>query len=215
MQDLRINEIFFSIQGESSRAGLPTSFIRLSGCPLRCAYCDTEYAFKGGKRFSVDSIIDEVKKNPTKYITVTGGEPLAQLGCLPLMDSLCEQGFKVSLETSGAFDISKVDKRVMVVMDLKTPDSKESAKNLWSNIDHLKIDDQIKFVICSREDYLWSKKVITEHKLDTKASLLMSSSWQQQSLSELANWILEDGLNVRFQTQLHKVIWPNSFGPGV
>ena len=215
MQSLRINEIFFSIQGESTRAGLPTSFVRLSGCPLRCTYCDTEYAFKGGERSSINDVIDTLKKKPTKYVTVTGGEPLAQQACIPFLKELSEQGFMVSLETSGAFDISEVDPRVMVVMDLKTPDSNECSKNLFSNIQYLKLSDQIKFVICSRADYVWAKKIILDENLEIKVALLMSPSWEQQSLSDLANWMLEDGLNVRFQTQLHKVIWPNSFGPGV
>jgi 7-carboxy-7-deazaguanine synthase len=215
MQQLRINEIFFSIQGESTRSGLPTSFIRLSGCPLRCLYCDTEYAFKGGDRMSIDSIIEAVKKNPTKYITVTGGEPLAQAPCIDLMSQLAELGYYVSLETSGAFDVSKVDPRVMLVMDLKTPDSGEESKNLFSNLSCLKRTDQIKFVICSQKDYLWSKDIIEEHQLADKVDVLMSASWGAQDLSQLANWILEDGLQVRFQAQLHKVIWPNNFGPGV
>lgn len=215
MQDLRINEIFYSLQGESSRAGLPTTFIRLSGCPLRCTYCDTEYAFKGGERLSIESVIDKVSAFPAKYITVTGGEPLAQPACFPLLSALVERGFKVSIETSGAFDISMINKNVMVVMDLKTPDSNECAKNLMSNIQHLKKNDEIKFVICSRSDYEWAKQVIKDEQLEEKVSLLISASWGEQPLSDLADWVLEDGLMIRFQTQLHKVIWPNSFGPGV
>lgn len=215
MQQLRINEIFFSIQGESTRAGLPTSFIRLSGCPLRCTYCDTEYAFKGGKRMTIDSIMEEIAQYPTKYVTVTGGEPLAQNLCIDLLYQLVEAGYLVSIETSGAFDVSKVDPRVMLVMDLKTPDSGEEKKNLFSNLAYLKPTDQIKFVICSEKDYQWSKELIIEHQLTSKVELLFSASWGEQSLSELANWILADGLEVRFQAQLHKVIWPNSFGPGV
>ncbi len=215
MQQLRINEMFFSIQGESSRAGLPTSFIRLSGCPLRCLYCDTEYAFKGGERLSIDSVLNTIKQNPTKYITVTGGEPLAQPLCIDLLKTLSDEGYKVSLETSGAFDISKVDKRVLIVMDLKTPASGEEGKNLFSNLEHLKNTDEIKFVICDRNDYLWSKDLINDHNLNQQFTVLMSPEANNQPLADLANWILEDGLDVRFQTQLHKVIWPESFGPGV
>ena len=215
MKDLRINEIFYSIQGESSRAGLPTTFIRLSGCPLRCTYCDTEYAFKGGDRLSIEAILKQVKSYPARYVTVTGGEPLAQPAAITLMTALVEAGFKVSIETSGAFDITPIDNSVMVVMDLKTPDSNESSKNLMSNIKQLKKTDEVKFVICSRKDYDWAKQVIIDEKLEDKVALLMSSSWGQLPLSELANWILEDGLAIRFQTQLHKVIWPDSFGPGV
>lgn len=215
MQQLRINEIFFSIQGESVRAGIPTTFIRLSGCPLRCTYCDTEYAFKGGKRYSIDALVEEAKNYPTKYITISGGEPLAQKDCWPLMTALCDEGFEVSLETSGAFDIADVDPRVMIVMDLKTPASNEEDKNLYSNIPLLKSTDQIKFVICDREDYLWSKALIKTQELEDKVCLLMSPEWENQSLRSLANWILEDGLKVRYQVQLHKVIWPNSYGPGV
>lgn len=215
MQQLRINEIFFSIQGESVNAGLPTSFVRLSGCPLRCTYCDTEYAFKGGQRMSIDEIVAKVKAYATPYVTVTGGEPLAQPLSLTLMQQLCDLGFHVSIETSGAFDISEIDKRVMVVMDLKTPSSGEVTKNLFSNLAHLKHTDQIKFVIGTQADYLWARDLICEHALEKRCQLLFSPSWEQQSLSELANWILEDGLMVRFQVQLHKVIWPNSYGPGV
>lgn len=214
MQQLRINEIFFSIQGESVRSGLPTTFIRLSGCPLRCTYCDTEYAFKGGDRMSIDSIIEAVKKNPTKYVTVTGGEPLAQAQSLELMHQLVELGYLVSIETSGAFDVSKVDPRVMLVMDLKTPDSGEESKNLFSNLAHLKPTDQIKFVICSQRDYEWSRELIKEYQLSDKVELLMSASWGAQDLSQLAKWILDDGLQLRFQAQLHKVIWPDC-GAGV
>lgn len=215
MQQLRINEIFFSIQGESSRAGLPTAFIRLSGCPLRCLYCDTEYAFKGGKRQTIEEIMTAVKAYPAKYITVTGGEPLAQATCHQLLSRLADEGYLVSLETSGAFNIAEVDERVMVVMDLKTPGSGEVDKNLFSNLALLKPTDQIKFVICNQADYQWAKELMLEHQLHKKVEVLMSASWQQQSLRDLANWIIDDGLEVRFQTQLHKVIWPDSFGPGV
>ncbi len=215
MQQLRINEIFFSIQGESTRAGLPTTFIRLSGCPLRCHYCDTKYAFKGGDRYTISQLIENISAYPTKYVTVSGGEPLAQPGCIELLSELCEQGYQVSIETSGAFDISAIDERVLIVMDLKTPASGEVDKNLFSNLSYLKSSDQIKFVICDRKDYVWAGDLIEEHGLSERFTVLMSPSWQQQSLRDLANWILEDGLEVRFQTQLHKVIWPDSFGPGV
>lgn len=215
MQQLRINEIFYSIQGESVRAGLPTTFIRLSGCPLRCTYCDTEYAFKGGMRYSEDDIIEKVKSYPTPYLTITGGEPLAQIGCKSLVKRLLDLNYQVSIETSGAFDISGIDQRAMFIMDLKTPASGEESKNRFDNLAHLKKTDQVKFVICNREDYLWAKSLVLEHKLHQQAQVLFSPEWQHQSLRELANWILEDGLQVRFQAQLHKVIWPDCHGPGI
>lgn len=215
MQQLRINEIFFSIQGESTRSGIPTTFIRLSGCPLRCTYCDTEYAFKGGDRFSIEEILAKISTYPSKYITVTGGEPLAQPLCFELIKHLADADYKVSLETSGAFDLTNVDPRTMIVMDLKTPTSGEVDKNLFSNLEILKPSDQIKIVICNEQDYIWARELIREHRLTERLDVLFSPSWGQQDLRQLANWILEDGLEVRFQVQLHKVVWPNSYGPGV
>lgn len=208
-ESLRITEIFYSIQGESLTAGLPTVFVRLTGCPLRCTYCDTAYAFKGGIRQSLDEILDQVKTYGAQHVTVTGGEPLAQPACLILLTRLCDEGYQVSLETSGAIDISAVDKRVMTVMDLKTPSSKEVDKNLFSNLAHLKKTDQIKFVIGDRDDYDWARDLMTEHRLHDKAHILFSPTWGEKSLSSLAEWILADKLPVRLQLQMHKVIWPN------
>lgn len=220
---LRISEIFYSIQGESTRVGLPTTFIRLTGCPLRCQYCDTAYAFTGGKLMSMGDIIAKlediyqyVSNSPAdtyhKYITVSGGEPLAQKGCSNLLTKLSDLGYKVSLETSGAFDIKHLDPRVMVVMDIKTPDSLESKKNLWENIDYLKPSDQIKFVICSPEDYAWSKEVVLDKKLYNKCEILFSPSYKEISLRYLADNIIKDNLPVRLQMQMHKQIWGEEQG---
>lgn len=209
---LRITEIFYSLQGESTNVGLPTIFIRLTGCPLRCTYCDTAYAFHGGKKRELADIFHELAKYSCKTVCVTGGEPLAQPNCLPLMTQLCDLGYQVSIETSGAIDISEIDPRVMIVMDLKTPASGEQDKNLWNNISHLKPTDQIKWVICNLNDYEWAKACILEHKLDGKTQLLFSPSHQQLEPSLLAEWILKDQLPVRFQMQLHKVLWGNEPG---
>ncbi|HLB56012.1 MAG TPA: 7-carboxy-7-deazaguanine synthase QueE [Coxiellaceae bacterium] len=204
---MKITEIFFSIQGETTRSGLPTVFIRLTGCPLRCGYCDTSYAFSGGKNYSVDEIIHQIREYKTKYITVTGGEPLAQPECFVLLKTLCDLNYSVSLETSGALDISAVDSRVIKIMDIKTPGSLELSKNKFENIHYLLPHDQIKFVICNREDYDWSKKIITQFNLHNKCEILLSPSHPQLNYEKLADWIVEDQLPVRFQVQLHKVIW--------
>lgn len=209
---LRITEIFYSLQGESTTVGLPTVFVRLTGCPLRCHYCDTAYAFHGGKRVELTAIIDEITAYQCQHICVTGGEPLAQPGCIDLLKQLCDKGLSVSLETSGARTIEKVDPRVMVVMDLKTPDSGECEKNLLSNIAWLKPTDQIKFVLCSQADYEWAKQMITLHQLTTHAQILFSPSWGQLNPTTLADWIVKDRLPVRFQLQLHKLLWNDAPG---
>jgi 7-carboxy-7-deazaguanine synthase len=209
---LRITEIFFSLQGESSTVGLPTVFIRLTGCPLRCVYCDTEYAFSGGKKIAIDDIIAEVGTYSTSYVTVTGGEPLAQPNCLELMTRLLDKGYTVSLETSGALDISKVDPRVIKVMDLKTPSSGESSKNLYQNIDFLNSKDQVKFVIGNKEDYDWSKAALNEYRLPGRCEILFSPVMGQQDPTDLAEKILDDRLPVRFQIQLHKLLWADARG---
>lgn len=192
--------------------GLPTVFIRLTGCPLRCQYCDTAYAFNGGSLTSIDYILDHVSSFECKHVCVTGGEPLAQPGCVSLLKQLCDKNFAVSLETSGARDIVDVDPRVMVVMDLKTPDSGECEKNLFSNIPLLKHSDQIKFVLCSRDDYQWACQMIDEHQLLEKAQVLFSPSWKQLDPTTLAEWIIRDRLSVRFQLQLHKILWNDTPG---
>jgi len=204
---LKITEIFHSLQGEARDAGRPTVFIRLTGCPLRCTYCDSEYAFFGGEWIHIDQIIEQTASYPTKYVCVTGGEPLAQKRCHELLVKLCDAGFQVSLETSGAIDISKVDERVSRVLDIKTPDSGEVERNLWINLDALNKHDQIKFVICSRTDYEWALNEIRTRGLEQKLEILISPSWGQQDVTELAGWVLEDGLNVRVQLQLHKLLW--------
>jgi 7-carboxy-7-deazaguanine synthase len=209
---LRLTEIFYSLQGESTTSGLPTVFIRLTGCPLRCQYCDTAYAFNGGEIHDFDEILSKVASYSCTHVCVTGGEPLAQPGCLLLLKRLCDEGYTVSLETSGARDIAEVDKGVMIVMDLKTPDSLECEKNLLSNIQYLKPRDQIKFVICSRDDYLWACQMIKDHTLAQRVQLLFSPSWLQLDHKLLAEWILEDHLPVRFQLQLHKILWNDEPG---
>ena len=209
---LRITEIFHSLQGESRTSGYTTVFIRLTGCPLRCEYCDTEYAFKGGEWFSFEEILKEVKKYNVKYITVTGGEPLAQTRCINLLQLLCDEGYEVSLETSGALDISNVDPRVSRVMDLKTPASKEESKNLYSNIELLTSHDQLKFVICDRDDYDWAVNKIKEYDLLNRCDVIFSTSHQQLKPQQLADWIIEDELAVRFQMQLHKYLWDDEPG---
>lgn len=209
---LRITEIFHSLQGESHTVGIPTVFVRLTGCPLRCQYCDTAYAFKGGEKMSITQVIDTVNQYQTPYICITGGEPLAQPGAIDLMRALCDLGYNVSIETSGALDISAIDKRVYIVMDIKTPDSKEEAKNLYQNLDFIKKTDSVKFVICSEKDYLWSKAFVNEHQLSVKTEVLFSPSWQEVSPETLANWIVKDKLNVRFQLQLHKILWQDKPG---
>ena len=204
---LKVNEIFYSIQGESSYAGLTCVFVRLTYCNLRCTYCDTEYSFYEGKDMTIDEIIFEVKKYNCNLVEVTGGEPLVQKESLDLMKRLCDEGFKVLLETSGSLPIENVDKRVTIIMDLKTPSSKMMKKNLYSNIDFLKPDDEVKFVIGNREDYEWSKEIIEKYNLKNKCKILMGCVFGELSNVELATWILEDHLPVRFQIQLHKYIW--------
>lgn len=209
---LRITEIFYSLQGETRSSGYATLFIRLTGCPLRCEYCDTTYAFKGGEWYSLDEILSEAKKYNTKYITVTGGEPLAQKKCINLLKMLCDEGYEVSLETSGALDISGVDQRVSRVMDLKTPASKEEAKNLYANIELLTSHDQLKFVICDRNDYEWAVNKIKEYDLLSRCEVFFSTSHQQLKPQTLADWIIESQLDVRFQMQLHKYLWNDEPG---
>ena len=209
---LRITEIFYSLQGEAASVGWPTIFIRLTGCPLRCGYCDTTYAFQGGEWWSLDSILDELKKYQTRHVTVTGGEPLAQKSCLTLLSRLCDAGYQVSLETSGALDISNVDARVVTVMDIKTPSSGEVDKNLWDNINALKPMDQVKFVIASREDYDWAVAILRQYQLVEKCTVLFSPVQGQLEPRELADWILGDQLAVRFQMQLHKYLWGDAPG---
>lgn len=204
---LKITEIFHSIQGEALQSGLPTAFIRLTGCPLRCVYCDSEYAFYGGKWLHFDDILAEVRRYDTPYVCVTGGEPLAQKRCPELLTLLCDEGFEVSLETSGAVDVSAADRRVSRVMDLKTPASGEALKNLWSNLEELGGKDQIKFVICSRADYEWAREQVRDRGLDTICEVLFSPAWGQVEARDLAGWILEDHLPVRLQLQLHKLLW--------
>lgn len=209
---LKITEIFHSLQGEALQAGLPTVFVRLTGCPLRCTYCDSEYAFYGGEWTHFDGILTEIRRHDTPHICVTGGEPLAQKRCSDLLTRLCDEGFQVSLETSGAVDISLADRRVSRVMDLKTPDSGEEDKNLWSNLDELTSNDQIKFVICSRADYEWAREQLHTRKLDTFCNVLFSPAWGLVEAAELAEWILEDHLPVRFQLQIHKLLWGDVAG---
>ncbi|HCA90283.1 MAG: 7-carboxy-7-deazaguanine synthase QueE [Legionellaceae bacterium] len=209
---LRITEIFYSLQGESSTVGLPTVFVRLTGCPLRCQYCDTAYAFNGGQLLSISTILTKIASFHPKYVCVTGGEPLAQPKCLNLLTALSDEQYHVSLETSGARDIAPVDARTMIVMDLKTPASGESDKNLWSNLKHLKKTDQIKFVLCDRADYDWAVAMLHQHQLDQLSHVLFSPSWQQLDPSTLADWIIQDNLPVRFQLQLHKILWQDTPG---
>lgn len=209
MPDLRITEIFHSIQGESRPVGCPSAFVRLTGCPLRCEYCDTAYAFHGGKRMSIAAVMEEIVDYRVRHVCVTGGEPLAQPACVDLLRTLCDAGYLVSLETSGALDIAPVDRRVAVVLDLKTPASGECQRNLWSNLAHLKRDDQVKFVICNRADYDWACEQLRQHDLDSRCEVLFSPAWELQPARELADWILADRLPVRFQVQLHKYLWGN------
>ncbi len=211
-QSLRVSEIFFSLQGETSRVGLPTVFVRLTGCPLRCGYCDTEYAFYGGKRLSIAAILAEAGNFGTRYVTVTGGEPLAQKACLTLLKELCDTGYAVSLETSGALDVSMVDARVSRIMDIKTPGSGEVKKNRWSNLRHLTRHDEVKFVLCDEMDYRWAADIIRENQLDLICPILFSPVYGMLDPSTLAAWVLRDRLPVRMQIQLHKLLWGE--GPG-
>lgn len=212
MQRLRITEIFYSLQGETRTVGLPTVFIRLTGCPLRCQYCDTAYAFQGGDWHDLDSILAEVKQYNPQYVTVTGGEPLAQKGCIPLLQSLCDAGYEVSLETSGAIDVGDVDPRVVKVVDIKTPGSAEVHRNEWANIEKLLPHDQVKFVICSETDYDWAKQIMDQYALTSRCSVLFSPSHHELEAGKLADLILRDRLQVRLQIQLHKYLWGDAKG---
>ncbi len=209
---LRISEIFISLQGESTTIGLPTVFVRLTGCPLRCQYCDTEYAFRGGEFMATNDIVSRVADYQVQHVTVTGGEPLAQPACLQLLERLCEAGYRVSLETSGALDISRVDARVMKVMDLKTPGSGEVEKNRFENLEYLAPRDQVKFVICDRDDYLWACQLLEQHNIDRRCEVLFSPAFGQQDAAVLAEWVIADRLPVRFQIQLHKILWGDEPG---
>lgn len=209
---LRISEIFFSLQGETGRVGLPTVFVRLTGCPLRCNYCDTTYAFSGGQTMTLDAILAEVARYAPRYVTVTGGEPLAQKNCQLLLRTLCDAGYEVSLETGGALDVSSVDSRVVKVLDIKTPASGEADKNLWSNLEHLDPHDEIKFVLCDEADYQWARQVLQEHQLERRCEVLFSPAQGQLAARDVAEWILRDRLPVRLQVQLHKLLWGNEAG---
>ena len=209
---LRINEIFFSLQGESRSAGYPTVFIRLTGCPLRCGYCDTAYAFHEGQWMGIEEILSQVAVHSTRHVTVTGGEPLAQRPCIELLERLCDTGYEVSLETSGAVDIAAVDPRVRIVMDIKTPGSGESERNLPSNLAHLKRTDEVKFVIGDRADYEWSRALVSRERLAERCELLFSPVWSRLEPRLLGEWILADRLPVRLQVQLHKLLWGEERG---
>lgn len=209
---LRLTEIFYSLQGETRTAGIPTVFIRLTGCPLRCVYCDTSYAFSGGEWWTFSAILKQLEQHATRYVTVTGGEPLVQKPCYDLLNVLCDKGYQVSLETSGAMDITDVDPRVVKVMDLKTPGSGEEAKNCYANIPLLTAQDQVKFVLCDRQDYDWAIARLAEYQLADKCEVLFSPSYGQLPLRDLAEWVLADQLPVRVQIQLHKLIWGDEPG---
>ena len=209
---LRLTEVFLSLQGESRTIGWPTVFVRLTGCPLRCQYCDTAYAFHGGQWWEMDAILAEVASHGVRHVCVTGGEPLAQKRCIGLLQRLCDAGYEVSVETSGSIDIAPVDVRVSRVLDIKTPGSAEVERNLWSNISQLTANDQVKFVICSREDYDWARAVMDEYGLTAICDVMFSPSFSQISPRELADWIVADRLPVRFQLQLHKILWDDEPG---
>lgn len=211
-ETLRITEIFYSLQGETRTSGLATVFVRLTGCPLRCQYCDTAYAFSGGESVPLETILERVASYAPRYVCVTGGEPLAQPNCLPLLRRLCDAGYQVSLETSGALDIAGTDERVSRVVDLKTPGSAEAARNRYENIAQLTANDQVKFVICSRDDYDWAVSKLIEYRLDTRAEVLFSPSHGQVDARALADWIVADNLPVRLQLQLHKILWNDAPG---
>jgi 7-carboxy-7-deazaguanine synthase len=212
MAECRITEIFYSLQGETRTVGLPTVFVRLTGCPLRCGYCDTAYAFHGGSKMPIEDIVHQVQSYDARYVTVTGGEPLAQQSCHQLLSELCDLGIEVSLETSGAMDISNVDPRVVVVMDLKTPASGEESKNKYDNITKLKSTDQLKFVICNRDDYDWACEKMAQYRLVDKCEILFSPIHGELKPAELAEWIVKDNLRVRMQIQMHKYLWGDEQG---
>ncbi|MEM7081944.1 MAG: 7-carboxy-7-deazaguanine synthase QueE [Pseudomonadota bacterium] len=211
-QRLRLTEIFCSLQGEALDAGWPTVFVRLTGCPLRCQYCDTEYAFHGGEWHGFDEILDRVNQFGVRHVCVTGGEPLAQQNVIGLISRLCDEGFKVSLETSGAMDVSRVDPRCSKVLDVKTPGSREESRNRLENLDFISPHDQIKFVICDRNDYDWSVAFIERHNLTDRSTVWFSASFNQLPHQQLADWIVADALPVRFQLQLHKILWDDEPG---
>ncbi len=212
MSRLRISEIFYSLQGESRSVGFPTVFVRLTGCPLRCGYCDTTYAFKGGEWMEITDICDQVAAYQPRFVTVTGGEPLAQKEALPLLSQLCDAGYEVSLETSGSMDVQGVDPRVSMVMDIKTPGSGEVARNRWENLQHLSATAQIKFVLCDRADYDWVRQRLDEYRLPERFEVLFSPVQGKLAPTDLADWILQDNLPVRFQLQLHKILWGDEAG---
>jgi 7-carboxy-7-deazaguanine synthase len=209
---LTINEIFFSLQGESTRLGIPTIFIRLTGCPMRCHYCDTAYAFDDGQKMSFENIVEYIKPYKSKFITLTGGEPLVQKEAYALLEVLCDMGYQVSLETGGAESIKDVDERVKIILDIKTPGSGELDNYLWENLDYLKSMDEIKLVITSHDDYLWAKQIIKDKKLIGKYEILFSPSYEDMDVKKLAQWILDDALPVRLQLQQHKIIWGQKKG---
>lgn len=211
-EQLRITEIFYSLQGEADSVGWPTVFVRLTGCPLRCHYCDTEYAFHGGARRDTADILDEVESYGARHVCVTGGEPLAQRSCATLVRQLCDRGYEVSVETSGALDISVIDERARRVMDVKTPGSGEAARNLPENLSHLGPRDAVKFVVCDRADYEWAREFVAQHALATTCEVLFSPCWGRLAPALLADWILADRLPVRFQLQLHKILWGDEPG---
>lgn len=211
-RQLRVSEIFYSLQGESRSVGLPTVFVRLTGCPLRCSYCDTEYAFQGGERMKLADIVQDVKRYEARYVTVTGGEPLAQADCRLLLKMLCDAGLLVSLETSGALDIGRIDKRVSIVMDIKTPGSGEVSRNRYENIELLRRLDQVKFVMRDRDDYEWSRDLAARYRLADRCEVLFSPVHGELAARDLADWILADHLPVRLQIQLHKLLWGDERG---
>ncbi len=210
---LKVHEIFYSLQGESSRVGLPTVFVRLTGCPMRCVYCDTAYAFSGGNNMEISDILLKVAEYGAHYVTVTGGEPLAQKDSHALLKALCDAGYSVSLETGGAMDIGFVDPRVSIILDVKTPDSGEVKNNQWGNLSLLKSSDEVKFVLCSRPDYEWAKDILVQYKIAEKCPVLFSPVYSQVNPTDLAEWVLADRLPVRMQVQLHKILWGEK--PGV
>ncbi len=209
---LRVSEIFHSLQGEGARTGLPTVFVRLTGCPLRCGYCDTDYAFQGGEWMSLSTLLARTAAFTARHVCVTGGEPLAQKACHDLLTALCDAGLDVCLETSGALDISGVDGRVARIVDLKTPGSGEAGRNLWSNLEHLTPRDELKLVLTDRADYEWARDVMTRHGLAARCPVLFSPVWDRLPPAQLAEWILADGLPVRMQVQLHKILWAEARG---
>ncbi len=209
---LKVYEIFHSLQGETSRMGLPTVFVRLTGCPMRCTYCDTEYAFSGGRNMEITEILQQVASYGAHYVCVTGGEPLAQKGCLTLLKALCDAGYSVSLETGGGIDIFNVDSRVSIILDVKTPASGEEKQMRWDNLSHVQAKDEIKFVICNRADYDWAKAKLSEFNLTQKCPVLFSPAYQDLPAETLAAWVLEDKLPVRMQIQLHKILWGEKQG---